>query len=419
MDKALKEAIKKISPSKKEKEDIKKKSKSAITILNNSLRDAKAILGGSIAKDTFLKDVGDADIFVQFDYQKYKDKSDELSSILEKTLKRSGLKFSRVHGSRDYFQVKQDGFILEIIPILKINKAQEAVNITDISPLHVKWVNKNNKAPDEIRLAKAFAKANGLYGAESYIKGFSGYCLEILTIYYKGFKGLIKAAAKWEKNTVIDIENYHKDVFKALNHSKLESPLIVVDPVDRLRNVSASLSKKRYEQFIGCAKAFLKNPSKEAFEKKEISKSELIKKSRKDLLAIIYLRSNKGKEDVVGCRFLKVFEHISKKVKESGFEIKDSGWTFNKGTKGMLWFIIKDETLPESREWQGPPLKAKEGCERFKEKYKHTWTKDNRIYAKVKVKHRRPESLISNIIKSDFAKEKVNSIRLEIIKNGR
>jgi len=67
-------------------------------------------------------------------------------------------------------------------------------NITDISPLHALWIRKNSneKVRDEIRKFKYFLKINDLYGAESYIRGFSGYIAEILVIYYKSFNNLIK-----------------------------------------------------------------------------------------------------------------------------------------------------------------------------------------------------------------------------------
>ena len=50
--------------------------------------NAYAILGGSSAKDTWLSKSKDVDIFVQFSYQKYNDKSQEISKILEKVIKK-------------------------------------------------------------------------------------------------------------------------------------------------------------------------------------------------------------------------------------------------------------------------------------------------------------------------------------------
>ncbi|MBW2991700.1 nucleotidyltransferase domain-containing protein, partial [Candidatus Woesearchaeota archaeon] len=190
----LKEVLEEVKPSIKEEKDVISKVNAFVKKVNTGLKDAKAELYGSGAKGTWLRGGFDADVFVKYDYNKYKDKSENISKLLGKHL-REKFKFTVMHGSRDYYQIKQDGFIYEVIPILDIKQAGQAKNITDISPLHAKWVKKNGKnLVDDIRLAKAFLKANNLYGAESYIRGFSGYVTEILVIYYKGFLNFLKAA---------------------------------------------------------------------------------------------------------------------------------------------------------------------------------------------------------------------------------
>ncbi|MEK6951418.1 MAG: nucleotidyltransferase domain-containing protein, partial [Nanoarchaeota archaeon] len=207
------------------------------------IKDTKVIIGGSLAKDTWLKDTHDIDIFVKFNYNKFKDKSHKLSMFLEKALKK--LKPIKLHGSRDYFQIEKQNYNFEIVPILDIKNILQARNITDISPLHVSWVKKHNKA-DQIRLTKAFAKAQNIYGAESYIQGFSGYVLEILTVYYGSFLSLVKNVSKWKERTIIDPEKQLKNHLIELNKSKIQSPLILVDPVDKTRNASAVVSKEKY-----------------------------------------------------------------------------------------------------------------------------------------------------------------------------
>src|SRR3989338_3799154 len=139
--------------------------------INQGQKSIKAILGGSGAKGTWLKSF-DADIFVLFDYGKFKDKSSELSDVLERILRKRFKNIIRLHGSRDYFQIRQGNFTFEIVPILKIQKAEQAKNITDASPLHFKWVAKHKKLVNEMKLTKQFCKAQNVYGAESYIKGF-------------------------------------------------------------------------------------------------------------------------------------------------------------------------------------------------------------------------------------------------------
>jgi len=205
--------LERIRPDKEYENNILKKTNELIKKIDESIKHAKAVLGGSGAKGTWLK-AFDADIFVKFNYNKYKDKSDKISDILAKALKKYP-KIIRLHGSRDYFQIKQGKFTFEIIPILDITRADQAKNITDVSPLHSKFVLSYKKLGDEIRLTKQFCKVCGVYGAESYIRGFSGYICEILTINYGSFLNLIKNAAKWKDNVLIDVKKYYKgkDVF--------------------------------------------------------------------------------------------------------------------------------------------------------------------------------------------------------------
>src|SRR3989338_2485664 len=185
-----------IKPSKREQKETKETIAEFLQKLNKNLPAAKAILGGSGAKGTWLAGNHDVDIFVLFNYKKYKEQSTHLSLLLEPVLRKTFPKiaFVRLHGSRDYFQMDYNHLHFEIVPILAITKAEEAKNITDISPLHTKWVNKHSsKLKEDILLAKQFLKANRLSGAESSLSGFSGYVVEIVIIYYGSFEQFLNA----------------------------------------------------------------------------------------------------------------------------------------------------------------------------------------------------------------------------------
>ena len=130
----MRTVLEEIVPSKEESKVLKSAANHFVKKLNSELKSANAVVGGSVAKDTFLKGDFDIDIFVQFEKEKYKNKDisqilhSKLKSIFKSASKISGL--HKVHGSRDYFQIRQDPFTFEVIPILKIIKAKEAENIT-------------------------------------------------------------------------------------------------------------------------------------------------------------------------------------------------------------------------------------------------------------------------------------------------
>src|SRR3989344_987946 len=337
----LNEVLKEIQPDKAYENEIFARLDDIIKKINQGQKYIKAILGGSGAKGTWLKTF-DADIFVLFDYKKYKDKSDKISGILEKILNKKFKNIIKLHGSRDYFQIKENNFTFEIVPILKINKADQAKNITDVSPLHSNWVKKHKKLVNEIKLTKQFAQANNVYGAESHIKGFSGYVCEILTIYYGSFLKLIKSAAKWGDKEVVDAQKYYrgKDVFKIVNTSKLISPLIVIDPVQKDRNAAAALSIEKFEAFKKAAIEFLKKPSKEFFARKDLKSLFLKEKTSNSKLIIIKADPLSGKIDVVGSKLLKIYEFLNEKLQKHDFRIKKTDWEWYKKSDAVFYFLF-------------------------------------------------------------------------------
>ena len=224
-----------------------------INALNKDIKkiNARAILGGSGAKGTWL-DLFDIDVFVKFNYGKYKDKTDKLSDLLHPFIKSHNPE--RLRGSRDYFIIKKGGFSIEVVPILDIKESKQALNITDVSPLHTEYVNRrlrNKKAKNDVKLLKKFLKTAGIYGAESYVQGFSGYVCELLIINYKSFNSLIKDASKWHDKVFIDIEKFYKgkNINIELNKSKLVSPMVIIDPVQKDRNAAAAISSESFTRF--------------------------------------------------------------------------------------------------------------------------------------------------------------------------
>ena len=396
-----------IKPSKEESKVLKSAANHFIKKLDSKLKNAKSIIGGSVAKDSFLKGDYDIDIFVQFEKEKYKNKDiseilhTKLKFIFKSTSKITGL--HKVHGSRDYFQIKQDPFTFEIIPILKIKKAEEAENITDISPLHTEFVKQYKHLVDEIRLLKAFCKANNLYGAESYIRGFSGYTLEVLIIAHNSFENLMKAASRWKIGTRIDVK---KHGVEKLNKSKL-SPLIVIDPVQPDRNTAAALSEKKFNEFVNLAKEFLHNPSPEFFKHIEFD-LERIKSA--SILRVIPL---KGKDDIVGAKLIKCMEYIHRKLKEEGYEVTEYNWHWDKEV--YFWYFVKSKNLPSEKKHYGPPVKEKKHFEGFTKKYCHNKIKDDgfRVYVELKRKHININSFLKELVQKDiYIREKVKQIKV-------
>ena len=412
----LNEVLKEIQPDKAYEKEIFSKLNEIIKKINQGQKNIKAILGGSGAKGTWLKTF-DADIFVLFYYSKFKEKSDKLSDILEKILKKKFKNVKRLHGSRDYFQIKQGNFTFEIVPILKISKAEQAKNITDVSPLHSKWVLKHKRLANEMKLTKQFCQAQNVYGAESYIRGFSGYICEIITVYYGSFLNLIKNSAKWQSKVVIDVEKYYKgnDVFKLVNISKLVSPLIVIDPVQKDRNAAAALSNEKFEAFKKATREFLNKSSKDFFVKKDLKSLFLSQKPKNNKLIIIKAKQLKGKIDVVGSKLLRIYEFLKEELQKYDFKILKTNWEWDKKNDAIYYFLFDKKPLSKFVKIAGPPLKIKQHIENFKKMHKKAFVKNRRFFAIDKRKFTKPEDLLKNIAKNQFVKERSKSIKIHIL----
>ena len=414
--KILQEVLSKTEPSSEESKEAEKQSQKTLKKINNRIKNikAKATIQGSFHKKTQLKNFFDIDVFVQFNYKQYSLKEKELSNILEKKLKKHFNNFERLHGSRDYFHIKEGKHVFEIIPILEIRSYEKAKNITDVSPLHARWVRKNSKKKtSEIKLTKAFLKAQGIYGADSYIKGFSGYACEILTIHYGSFLKLLKGARTWKEKQIIDYEKHYKrkDPLFYLNKSKTNSPLVLIDPVQPNRNATAALSKQSYEIFRKTAARFLTKPSINFFQGKKTDKQSIKRKKRKsNKLLIIDIKPEHNKPDVIGTSILKKHSFLKKQFEQNYFKIEKSHWFWNPDENPVLWFLITNQKPKEYELRQGPSPERKEHFKRFKEKHKKLIKKKGKTYAKTKTKFRTPEELVEFVTKQKNFKDKTIKI---------
>jgi tRNA nucleotidyltransferase (CCA-adding enzyme) len=325
----------------------------------------KAFVGGSLAKGTLVvKEKQDVDIFVVFDYGE-----DILK--LEGILKKMDLpgKLRRVHGSRDYFHVDCGNVILEVVPVVKNKDPELAENVTDVSLSHVKYVvgavRKNPGIEDEIKLAKAFTRAQKCYGAEGYIRGFSGYSLEVLVIHFGGFVKFLKGVAK---GGVVDSMKYFKgerEVMREINASKLQGPLVVVDPTYKFRNVSAGLGLGTFERFLNSSRDFLRNPSLDFFERKDVDIEvlrELALKKKARFLELA-LSTDRQEGDIAGTKMKKIFEFFVRELRRQGQEVIGEEFDYSGvGHSGKGYLVVREKNEVEVR---GPSIGLEEQAKKF------------------------------------------------------
>ncbi len=331
-----------------------------------SEKGLKAVIGGSMAKGTMIRKSGkqDVDIFVVFDY------SEDILG-LEGILKGIDLpgELKKVHGSRDYFHVVCSEVILEVVPVVKNADPELAENVTDMSLSHVEYVggeiSKRPELAGEIMLAKTFCRANRCYGAEGYVRGFSGYSLEILVIHFGGFVKFLKGIVK---TRVIDPMKYFKgerEIMRELNSSKLQGPVVVVDPTYKFRNVCAGLGLRAFERFLEVSSEFLKRPSLEFFERKEIDVSEMeeFASSKGARFLRVKLRTDRQEGDIAGTKMKKLFRFFEKELGRAGQEVlKDEFDYSGSGSEAKGYLVVRENLVVERK---GPSVGLEEQARKF------------------------------------------------------
>ena len=382
--------------------------------LNARLKEHKvqavASFGGSWAKGTYLDGDHDIDLFVRFE----KGVADsEFANELEKAL--IGLKgVARIHGSRDYFQLSWQGFSFELVPVMAIVNPEDGVNTTDVSPLHVSYVrsfiDKNPALADDIRLAKLFCKSAKVYGAESYINGFSGHVLDLLVLHYGSFIHLLEAAASWPKKIFIDPTAKHKDA-SLLPAAKKNSSLVLLDPIQPLRNAAAALGIDAYVLFIERAKAFLANPDESFFQIIPLAKDTV--ETNHPTLWYELLPKDGASIDVLGTKLFKAHQYFLKQAVEVGFVVLDEGFEFD-GLRAICFVVVEQEPLSKEFTRQGPPISQKAAAKNFKQTHmgKKVFEKDGVLFVQLPRLATTLKLLFSHVSETTYVKSRANGAKI-------
>jgi tRNA nucleotidyltransferase (CCA-adding enzyme) len=272
--------------------------------------------GSTGIKQTQLKDDFDIDLFIGLEYQDFKLKYKDLSkNKFKKEIKKDFLNLCTnwiipsltskefqnprlLYAEHPYVTVDYHSEEVKIkIDIvlyfdLELKMIQESGPITavDRSPWHGRFIldNLSYRQKNDVRLLKQFFKSNHSYGDKSSLGkvGFIGYSAELL-IYY--FKNIINLFENFDKLKAIPLDYHNRDVkdLKKILHFQNDY-LIIVDPIDKNRNVASAISERAYKYCNNRISKFIKNPNKSFFEIKPIPEIEL-KDLTKSALSKIFI----------------------------------------------------------------------------------------------------------------------------------
>ena len=362
-------------------------------------------LAGSMAKGTNLRGALEFDIFMLFP-KHYTLKDLEVLGLEWAKTAVAPHKWHVGYAEHPYLNAKVGNADVDLVPSFKITSAEEMQSSVDRSQLHTHYIlrSMNEKQKDEVRLLKQFMKASGTYGAELRVGGFSGYLCELLILHYGSFRKLVEEAGTWHR-PVIDLEKHYGERELA---GAFSEPLIVIDPVDRRRNVAAAVSRTTLSKFIIGAQSLLKKPTEEKFfPKREVGERERLRReirSRSTEVVGMIFSAPKAVPDVLWPQLKRASMSMGKQLGMNGFSLISSElWTDEK-KKCALLFELEVHMLPKVVKVQGPEVHFDAQVENFVKKHRGSarkiWVEDARIVALEKRKFSDAAGLIKHIARN-------------------
>jgi len=376
-EKICSDVLKRVTPSQKERKKVfalAKKLKKKVTIAAKKAEvDAKVRIEGSVAKDTWLSGEPDIDIFMQVPTSMPRE---AFGTICLKIAKEATKGFRQVErfAEHPYLEAYVDSIRVNIVPCYRVEKG-EWISATDRTPFHTDYVNSrlNERLRGEVRLLKKFMKGIGAYGAEIKVGGFSGYLCELLVLHYKSFLEVLRSFADWKERKLIDYEGFYKER-KQEAEKIFEKPLIVVDPVDKGRNVASALRRKCLDEFIAASRMFLQKPSENYFYPPETQPfkprkiADLLKTHGSTLIFVKFGKVN-AVPDVLWGQLYKSQRSLRNMLQQHDFNvIRDAVWS-NEQDLNVFLFEVEHRFLPLIKRHFGPPIEKRTDCEKFLQKH--------------------------------------------------
>jgi len=331
--------------------------------------EARVRVEGSVAKDTWLSKDPEVDVFMRVPTSiPRKSLGDICLRVARKATK--GSEQIERFAEHPYLEAIVDGVTVNIVPCYAVKRG-EWLSATDRTPFHTDYMKKHLDVQmlGEVRLLKKFMKGIGVYGAEIKIGGFSGYLCELLILHYGSFVDTLEAFARHKQGIVIDIEDYYRNRENEVD-LLFNEPLVLVDPVDKARNVASAVQTQKLHTFVAAAQAFLKTPDLEFFyPPKTIPLT--VAKMRRELerrgSAIVFVTFGRvdAVPDVLWGQLYKSQRSLRKLVELSDFQVlREFAWSDEKGLN-MFVFELEDCCVSPVKMHLGPPLDRERECERF------------------------------------------------------
>ncbi len=325
---------------------------------------AEVSVQGSLAKDTWLAGNTDIDLFIVLPKELGREVFPKILEV-SKTLTD---KWVEAYAEHPYLQARVGEYKVDFVPCFKIERPEERASSVDRTPLHTAYVRSrlDERTRGEVRLFKKFAREMGVYGAEIRVKGLSGYLCELLIIHYGSFTEALRGIDSWRFSQIIDVEKHYGDRTDEARRL-FDAPLVVIDPVDKGRNVAAAVSKEKLGELMMAAKLFLAKPSISFFkpDKTEPPSAPALKEHLSKLgfdLVSVHFKYGKAAPDVLWGQLYRTLDGLRGLLGQHDFQVIRSGVWSNEHETNVLIFELEAARIPSARKHIGPPVDSKDAA---------------------------------------------------------
>lgn len=326
----------------------------------------KAMLVGSVAKDTYLRESIDFDVFTLFPPATSREELERLGLLIGRAVL---VDYEEKYAEHPYLHGRFEGFPADIVPAYEVQSAEQKMSAVDRTPFHTRFVRERmaREQRDQVRLLKAFMEGIDAYGAEARTHGFSGYLCELLILKFGTFANVIRAGAGWKPGTFLVLDRFE-------GNPKFTDPLVFLDPVDPKRNVASAVGAVTLAHFAEACRAYLRREGLSYFFPRQLvplppdELAIMLRRRRGDFVLIRFRAPPGVLEDHLHDQMRKAGAAVERLLERFGFEVRRTSYELD--DELMLLIELPRLRLPETVTHVGPPVRSREHAERFRK----TWS---------------------------------------------
>lgn len=415
--KVLEEALRLVEPSVEERRKVDIAANLVMRLVREASKEfdeVKEILfGGSYAKDTWISNEVDIDIFVKIDNKTNKERFEYIGKNLGLLALKDYSPYLK-YAQHPYVEAIINGIKINVVPCYDVKRG-EWKSAADRSIYHTLFINEkfDEHKRREVRLLKRFMKAIGVYGAEIAVNGFSGYVCEALILKYNTFIDLLKNVSKFREREMISLYEYDKSILDLF-----DTPLIILDPIDQKRNLGAAISSTSVAKFILAARRFLAEPSIKFFKQLSIIPNRDL---RSNVITIKFNYKDRS-DDIIWGEAKRSLGAIAKQLRVNDFKvIRDTCYVDTLEKSVVLGFLLERLEIPEYYIKEGPKIFDEEHVNAFFKANKDAemlWINDTRMMSLKKRKYYNADEFLRVLLTDKIEESGISKGLIKDIRRG-